>query len=149
MTPQQQQTIIDSEWIVNTALKRQGIISEDLKQDALLYMCKLVDRFDASFGVKWETYAYKNIYLYLKRQKLRQIKVNSRYCNEIIIGRVCEPNWEYIGLKMICDEKESELLDLKLKGYTNFEAQKIMKVSEKKVTELNRRIKEKAREVLI
>lgn len=148
MTPQQQQTIIDSMWIVNTALKRQGIISEDLRQDALLYMCKIISRFDASLGVKWETYAYKNIYLYLKRRKLAEIKVNSRYCNEIIIGRVYEPNLEYIGLKMLCDDKESELLDLKLKGYTNFEAHKIMKVSEKKIMELNRELKEKAREVV-
>ena len=149
MTPQQQQTIIDSEWIVNTALKRQGIISEDLKQDALLYMCKIISRYNASFGVKWETYAYKNVYLYLKRRKSAEIKVKSRYCDEIVIGRVCEPCLEYIGLKMVCDDKENKLIDLKLKGYTNFEAHKIMKLSEKKIMELNRQIKEKAREVLI
>lgn len=148
MTPQQQQKVIDSMWIVNTVLKRQGIDDEDLKQDAILYLCKTLERFDAEVGVKWETYAYKNVYLYIKRQKLRQIKVNSRYCNEIIIGRVYEPSLEYMSLKRVCSDNASKLLDLRLQGYTNREAQKIMKVSGKTVLVLNREIKEKAKEIL-
>ena len=148
MTPQQQQIIIDNMWVVDAALKKQNIKDDDMRQQALLYMCRIIEKFDASFGVKFSTFAYKNIYLYIKRQRKAEIKVNSRICKEIVIGRVCEPNFAIIELETMCDEQEKELLNLKMQGYTNLEAKKIMGCSKNKFAEVNRELKEKAREVL-
>ena len=47
LTAIQQKEIEDSVWVVNTALKRQGLsCNEDLRQSAILYMCECLLRYD-------------------------------------------------------------------------------------------------------
>lgn len=144
LSDEQKKIVLESEWIINSILKRLGINgNEDYKQEASLYMCKCIERFDNSFETKWTTFAYKNIYLYMKRFKKAEFRVKSRLNNDFIVGRVSEPNWDYIDLKMICSDDAQKLLDLKLAGYTNAEAQKIMKCGDKKIGKLRKEIKDK------
>ena len=74
LTEEQQKLVEDSLWVVELALKRLSLLNNnDLRQQARLYLCKLVSRFDASKGVKWSTYAYKSIYFHIKwRQKVEK-----------------------------------------------------------------------------
>lgn len=75
LTEEQQKIIENSLWVVNDALKKLNLQHDnDLRQDMILYMCKCLERFDATKGAKWETYAYKNIYFRIKR--LRQLRYN-------------------------------------------------------------------------
>ena len=61
--------IFSGDKTINTALKKQGLQeNEDLRQSAILYMCKCLERFDPTKNIKWTTFAYKNIYLYIKRE---------------------------------------------------------------------------------
>ena len=52
LTKEQQHTIENSIWVVNTALQKQGLSSdEDLRQSAILYMCKcIVAAFESSYS---------------------------------------------------------------------------------------------------
>ena len=73
LSDEQRDTIEDSVWVVNTVLKKQGLENdEDMRQSALLYMCKCIQRFDPSKNIKWTTFAYKNIYLFVKRNFKKQ-----------------------------------------------------------------------------
>ena len=75
LTGEQQRIIEDSLWIVGAVGKRLRVKDEDARSEAVLYMIQCLDRFDPSKGVKWETYAYKNVYLYMSRTlKLKQEK---------------------------------------------------------------------------
>lgn len=75
LTGEQQRIIEDSLWIVGAVGKRLRVKDEDARSEAVLYMIQCLDRFDPSKGVKWETYAYKNVYLYMSRtMKTKQEK---------------------------------------------------------------------------
>lgn len=67
LNERQKQIIENSMWVINTIvkdLKQQH--NEDLRQDLILYMCQLLDRYDPNMQTKWTTYAYKNIYLHAR-----------------------------------------------------------------------------------
>ena len=82
LTAIQQKEIEDSEWVVNTALKRQGLsCNEDLRQSAILYMCECLLRYDPTKGIKWTTFAYKNVYLFIKRTYKKENKRKSCFCS--------------------------------------------------------------------
>lgn len=76
MLSAEQQQIIDSDnsrKLVNGILKKLGFgHDEDLRQDAMCYLCECIQRFDRSKGVKWTTYAYKNIFMFIKRKERRR-----------------------------------------------------------------------------
>lgn len=65
LTAEQQGLIEKSQWIVNDVLKYYGVgYDNDLRQAAMLYMCKCLERYEPERG-KWETYAYTNVKYYV------------------------------------------------------------------------------------
>ena len=73
LTDEQRRLVEDSAWIVNTVLQRQELNhDEDLRQEAYLHLCRCATRFDATRGIKWDTYAYTSLFLHIK-------KINGRY----------------------------------------------------------------------
>lgn len=158
MLSREQQNIIENSiWVVNTALKKQGLqADEDLRQSAILYMCKCLTRFDPSKNIKWTTFAYKNVYLFIKRmhrkEKLKQSHIigDEIYYlaeqKEDIEAYERENTRQTLeSVKSICTAEESQFIDLKLKGFKGAEISRIMKCSTSKVICCMQSIKEKAR----
>lgn len=159
LSSEQQDIIENSIWVVNTALKKQGLqADEDLRQSAILYMCKCLERFDPNKNIKWTTYAYKNVYLFIKRNHLKEFRANSHIIPDDIFNLV-EPIHEedcfaidgsspiILAIREQCTEEECQVLDLKLQGYKRAEISQIMRCSTSKVTCCMQSIKEKAREI--
>ena len=159
LSREQQDIIENSIWVVNTALKKQGLqADEDLRQSAILYMCKCLERFDPNKNIKWTTYAYKNVYLFIKRNHLKEFRANSHIIPDDIFNLV-EPIHEedcfaidgssptILAIKEQCTEEECQVLDLKLQGYKGAEISQIMRCSTSKVTCCMQSIKEKAKEI--
>lgn len=72
LTAEQQGLIEKSQWIVNDVLKYYGVgYDNDLRQAAMLYMCKCLERYEPERG-KWETYAYTNVKYYVVKYMRRQ-----------------------------------------------------------------------------
>lgn len=141
LTNEQQEIITNSIWVVNTALKRQNLsYNEDLRQDAILYMCKCLDRFDSSKGVKWETYAYKNVFMYIQRVNKKEHIVTEHMIltDKPIIDldkqqQIVDAKDKANQLKRIvsyCNDKEKQLLKLKYMGFTIKEIAERMGTSE-------------------
>lgn len=157
---EQQNIIENSIWVVNTALKKQGLQgNKDLKQEALLYMCQCLERFDPTKDIKWTTFAYKNVYLFIKRVHNKEQKKLTMIVSDDVFS-IKEPvkmpleEPEMINesklvnaIKDLCSPEESRLIELKLKGYKVCEISKLMKCSQSKVSSLFQSIKEKAKEL--
>ena len=129
----QRKLVESSIWVVNTALKKQGYEKDqDLKQDALLYMCQCAEKFDDTKGVKWTTYAYKNVYLFIKRTKAKERKRESAVLEDDLFD-LCETTEEifddtrtYDNAKIkfdkivaLCTPQERQILQQKVCGYTH------------------------------
>lgn len=150
LTAAQQKDITDSIWVVNSALKKLGFsYDEDLRQQAILYMCRCRMRFDESRNVKWTTYAYSNIYMYLKRtlkarfekEKKKHdflIKVQPDVSMDIIDEYTDKIDIE--NIKSICNEKERMILELRLQGKTYSQISVILNISETYATKRMRNI---------
>ena len=162
LNEEQRRMVENSIWVVNTALKKQGLeCDKDLKQDALLCMCQCAERFDASKGIKWTTYAYKNVYLYIKRTHSKQQKKASYIVKDDLFDladQIEEPMYEYDldtptqrfrKFTAICTPNETTLLEAKLKGFNHTEIAEQMNCSKSKVDITMRGIKEKAREMTL
>lgn len=160
LSKEQQDIIENSIWVVNTALKKQGLQADsDLRQSAILYMCRCLQRFDPNRGIKWTTYAYKNVFLYIKRQHRKEIERNSHLINEDIFDldpsvyeRQQEIEFDFSKCRVekimkICTNEEKTILNLKMKGYKCEEISKIMCFSTSKTNVCMQNIKKKAREI--
>ena len=150
LSTEQQQIIIDSLWVVNKVLKRQNLAyNEDLRQNAILYLCECLNRYKCEFGAKWTTYAYKCINLFIRRtlEKERQTRCRELYINRefAVVEKVNSSRSLYCEIKENCNENEKRLLELKLKGYADREVSDILGLGKKKIWKLKREIKEKAR----
>lgn len=158
---EQQKTIENSVWVVNTALKRQGLqADEDLRQLAILYMCKCLERFDPTKDIKWTTYAYKSVFLYIKRTHCKEMKKRSMFVdddifspNKQMVQYIQEPPtiddtaYRLENIRAVCNEEENRVLDLKLQGYKVVEISALMKCSPSKINGCMQSIKQKAREL--
>lgn len=158
---QQQETIENSLWVVNTALKRQGLqADDDLRQSAILYMCKCLESFDPTKNIKWTTYAYKNVFLFIRRTHGKEMRKLSMVVEDDIYD-IKEPlkipleeplvsnesKYRVERIKAILDPKERQILELKLQGYKFAEIGELMGWSISKVNNCMRAIKEKARDI--
>ena len=150
LTPQQQKVIEDSLWVVNTALKRLGLQNdEDLRQDACLYLCKCLERFNPDKNVKWTTYAYKNIYLYTIRIRKDKIKKSLclwedlESCNKSdngLIEQQMETTCQMKDLLSHLPTKEKQVALLLSQGFTMNEIVALLGINYKRVKELKRNI---------
>lgn len=163
LSREQQDIIENSIWVVNAALKRQGLqADEDLRQSAILYMCKCLERFDPSKDIKWTTYAYKSVFLFIRRTHGKDIKKRSMFINDDIFSLV-EPVFSPLdepimfneskhiidSIKALCSPEESQIIELKRQGYKVVEISSIMKCSTSKINGCMQSIKEKAKEMEI
>lgn len=157
---EQQNIIENSIWVVNTALKKQGLQADkDLRQSAILYMCGCLQRFDPNRNIKWTTYAYKNVYLYIKREHQKEVNVQSHLIDEDFFDiepAENEQNNEFNNsfnrfkvqkIMEICTKEEKRVLKLKMCGYKCEEISKIMQCSTSKTNICMQNIKKKAREL--
>jgi len=162
LNDEQRKMVEESIWVVNTALKKQGLeCDKDLKQDALLCMCQCAERFDASKGIKWTTYAYKNVYLYIKRTHAKQNKKSAPLIKQDLfdmgdnidgiqgVNIYDDPKYRLDGFMGVCSKNEKALLKAKLRGYTLPEIAKQLNCSAEKVNITVKSIKEKAREIIL
>ena len=165
LTKEQQHTIEHSIWVVNTALQKQGLSSdEDLRQSAILYMCKCIERFDPSRDIKWTTYAYRNIYLYIKKKHIQSIKKAQRECPldqetlyspqsqfafEQQADREEQINIRLEHLKSKCSDKELRYMELRLQGYKRGEIGAIMGVTQGVIRGYHENIIQKAKESIL
>lgn len=157
LTEEQQKIIEDSIWVVNTALKKQGLsYNEDLRQSALLYLCNCIKRFDPSMNTMWTTFAYKNIYFYIKRLRAKEkekecmvfakeIEEMENYFEYNNINENGDNKLKLLKIKTFCNDDEKEIINLKLKGYNGKEIANIMGCSVLKVNVCMKKIKEKAK----
>ena len=152
LSKDQQKIIEESLWIVDAVLKRQGFTDdEDLRQDTVLYMCKCLERYDETRGVKWSTYAYKSLYLYSMRVRYKReqreaflVKDDLQSAAKIIAknnaesenGRVL-----YAHICASCDELCRAVLNLKLQGFTGAEIRELLNLPAAKYKALIREIK--------
>lgn len=129
MTNEQRQVVEKSQWIVNDVLKHYGrAYDNDMRQSALLYMCKCVERYDPQVG-KWDTYAYANIkYFVLKRIKFQNAKKECTVERADILTPEFEDIDEAIEAKCLvekikanCTDRERAVIDLLLAGYKKSE----------------------------
>ena len=152
MTAEQQQTILDTLWIGDNALRRQKrAYDEDLRQVAIIYLCKCLLRYNADLGVKWNTYAYKSVDLYIRREIEKEKKMRNREiisAREYVIGeRINKERALYLEIKENCTPRTQKVLELKLQGYNDREVRDIVHCANKKLCEMKREIKEIAREI--
>ena len=149
---EQQQTILDTLWVVNSVLKKQKrVYDEDLRQTAIIYLCKCLMRFNGEFGAKWNTYAYKSVDLYVRREIERLNKIKSREVvsskEYIIYERVNGKRALYCDIKENCLPRTQKVLELKLEGYSDKEVRNILKCGSNTLCEMKEEIKKVAKEV--
>lgn len=154
LTAIQKKEIENSVWIVNTALKRQGLsCNKDLRQSAILYMCECLMRFDPSKNIKWTTYAYKNVYLFIKRTHKKEcLKCNMEIGDDVVnIDTTADPvgYGENILLAQnifnLCTPYERKILQLKMEGYKHEEISVILRCSISKINSYMKSIKGKTK----
>lgn len=156
LSAEQQKTIQESLWVVNTVLKDLGLQQdEDLRQDANLYLCRCLERFNPSHNVKWTTYAYKNILMFVKRKSqitIPTIDFTSFADNtsDYIVARPTCPQITFgmlRGLLKNCTAEECQIVFLKYKGYKTYEIGEIRhqtpRYIAKKLKEIRNKIAEK------
>ena len=157
LTQDQQDKIINSEWVINSVLNKLGCLgNEDLKQSAWMYMCQCIQRFDSTKDVKWTTFAYKNILLYIKRMRSEQRKKDNMIIDEDAYDLVetydIEENVSHETMQKlrnlyeVCNDDERRYMDLKVAGYKNHEVRVIAGWGKRKLYKNIKRIKEKAQE---
>lgn len=156
LNDEQRRAIEDSQWIVNDVLKHYGkSYDNDLRQSALLYMCKCVMRYEPQKG-KWETYAYANTGYFVWKQIKRQNAEKERTAKEAAEDMVNTESEDIDGtitakslvekLKANSTDRERIVIDLLLAGHKKSEvARKIGKAPQTIsgiVESLRRKIKE-------
>lgn len=152
LTNKQREIIEQSTWVVDTALKRLGYKDNDLRQMGLCYMCRCMLSFDPDYGVKWTTYAFKSVYLYLKRTiKKENLRLNNIVEGDIydfanfLEAKTNEEDRQLIDIiKTSCNETERCIIDLKMQGLTTTQIGKKMDLNNRKVLKNFYKIKQKA-----
>lgn len=139
LSAEQQKLINDSLWIVNTVLKKFNLQrDEDMRQEAIVYLCSCVERFDQNRNVKWSTYAYSNIYWFIARRKQEEQEhvKNTMHLSALpddmgdnLQSATRKINIDTVQLlsevATLCTPTEKHILYLKYKGYTTPEIAQI------------------------
>lgn len=154
LSAEQQKAIEDSLWVVNTVLKELGLQNnEDLRQEANLYLCKRIGNFDPARKTKWTTYAYKITTRYVKTIERRQSEKARHYLDfssfadntdDLVVAQqsmVAVPS--HCLILKDCTDEEKRIIQLKLKGYKNYEIGQIQGQSSRHIGEKLKIIREK------
>lgn len=158
LSTEQQDIIENSIWVVNTALKRQGLQADnDLRQSAILYMCKVLERYNPEKDIKWTTFAYKNVYLFIKRTHRKEINKQKYLVGDVFclpmqfydekLGKEEMAKQTLNAIKSRCTPRECKFLELKMMGYKGVEIKEIMKCSKSSIINFMRSIKKKVKNI--
>ena len=152
LNDEQRKTLEQSLWVVNTVIKELGLqLDDDMRSQASLYMCKCIERYDPKFGVKWSTYAYKSLYLYIKTRHAKEMvkkapivpiescfnlatEMDDNIYNKLFIET----------LQTILTPLENEILTRKFKEQTAATIRKELNLTKKQFDEAWHSIKDKA-----
>ena len=160
LSAEQQRIIENSLWVVNTVLKEQRLqADEDLRQSALCYLCDCINRFDESTHTKWTTYAYKTVYMFVKRYRKRNQQYPSNVSTFSDMGETfVAENQSAVSpqrkidnacllknLYAVCTPEEIEILELKRQGYKLVEIKAMTNRSVRQLSYIIGAIKQKAR----
>lgn len=158
LSKSQQEIIENSLWVVNTALKKQGLENnDDLRQDAILYLCQCLTRFDPLKGVKWSTYAYRNIFLYVKRKNAEEMAFRNQCVDidemkDVLVGEYAHDDSDmsfgnYLLSKM--NEIEKKIFNLMVEGYKIPEIVKETKLRLDRVKEIISNVQERYSSIIL
>ena len=156
LSAEQQKTIEESLWVVNDVLKNLGLQGdEDLRQEANLYLCRCLERFNPSYNTKWTTYAYKNIFMFVKLCNRRQAPKQAQCIDftsyadnmdDIVIARP-QGVLDMAILKK-CTPEEKDILRLRYLGYKVQEIGKMYGCSRQYVSQKLKEIRRKVIKLL-
>lgn len=144
LNKEQQEIIENSLWVVNAVLEAQKLQNdEDMRQIACLYLCKCIERFNPEYNVKWTTYAYKSVFLYIRRVYARQKKRENKIIVDEEVYKTVRSPRDLEGevhtqillteIKSTCSEKEKEILKLLGEGYLQYEIAEMLQISRKEI----------------
>lgn len=152
LSEEQREFIEHNTWIVDAVLRKLGQShNEDLRQEGLLCLCKLVDK-DIQHAT-WQTYAYKTIFLNLRRKVMQE---QERKDHTILTQEVkyykehntkSRTDERLKEIYHLCTPQEQQLVRLYLEGYTTYEsAAREMGLYPMQAYRLMQSIKDKANE---
>lgn len=162
LTVEQKKLVEESLWVVNSIMKNQALEGDkDIRQQAMLYMCRCAQRFDPTRGVKWTTYAYQNAKLYIKRIVKREQNIQSLFedievvsCPESDLfatySHETASDAKYIvdTLKSRCSPEELQILTMKEQGYKWYEISQALNCSTSTLNGKMQVIRDKAKSIL-
>lgn len=157
LTQEQKDMIMSAMWVVNTILKKYELSTDDdMRQNAILYLCKCARRFDTSKEVQWTTYAYRNLYFFVRRTYARQKLVEGRYIAQGEVGENIVDTAdvdEQVSAQMtlekiynILTQRERAVFILAYKGLNFTEIGKELNITAERTRQIWKRIKYKARQ---
>lgn len=128
LTAEQKKDIEESAWVVNAVLKRLGLSKDaDMRQTAYLYLCESRQRYSPDHNTKWTTYAYKNVYLRVRKEQRRQHAYDERFVSDTDFLFDCEVDDEIKGIddRQMIDcasahftEREKKVVSMQAQKYT-------------------------------
>lgn len=145
LSAEQQQQIIDNEWIINTVCKRLNITDNDIRSELTLFMCQTVAKYDESKGATLKTYLFSSVYLRALRLLALQGKYKYYYILTDIAPSPVECHKPHTNSKMkivykhIQCKTEEKIIKYKLEGYTGKEISTKLKMSAHQVNRTYRK----------
>ena len=164
LSAEQQRTIESSRRLVNGILKELELQrDEDLRQEIMCYLCECIQRFNPDGGTKWTTYAYANVWMFVKRYKKRARRYASQVSDFTNMGEQYVPetalqvNPQHAidsacllkTLYTVCTPEEVKILELKRKGYKLHEIAKTTSRSVRQLSYIISTIKQKAYKIIV
>lgn len=137
LSKEQQQQILDYEWIINTVCKKLGITDNDIRSELMLFMCQTIEKYDQTKGVKLGTYLYSSVYL----RALRLLSNQRKYKNKNIFisyVMVTMPQRKNKSIIYECVEtpEEQQVLTYIIQGYKRREISAKMSIKSSQVKKI-------------
>lgn len=157
LTEEQRKEVEQSAWVVNAVLKKLGLSKDrDMRQTAYLFLCESRQRFDPTKNTKWTTYAYKDVYLRVRKEQKRQRTYSDRIvCDDEYIGALVadDPALKAIDDKQLIEDvskaltpREAKVMHMRAQHYTYKEISAVIGFSRATVQSDINNAKTKARE---
>jgi RNA polymerase sigma factor (sigma-70 family) len=158
LTDKEREMVERAFWVVNTILKTHNQQhNEDLRSEANFYLCRCAKRYRNDCGAKWETFAYSNLDLWVRREIRKSYKSKkSLPLNSPCLADKGDSQLqtlmrveELTDLKEMCkclNEREKTILRLKFYQYSNVEIKEELGISTTVIKRYFKKLKEKIKE---
>lgn len=138
LSQEQQQLILEYQWIINTVCKKLCITDADIRSELTLFMCQTIEKYDQTKGVKLGTYLYSSVYL----RALRLLKYYYKYQNKnvltpIMLSGECRTTKTHTILyQSIRTPEERQIITYTIQGYKNREIAHLMGIKPSQVKQI-------------